>query len=91
MRRQVAAVLGLFAVENWCLPVVETFSFFVPEAADQDHDEVDEGPNSESTESADHEDAGTDFTDVEAMNPESTEEPAQDRGRQSTLCRDRFA
>src|SRR5690606_5852548 len=59
--------------------------FLVLERADENHDEVDEPPNTEATTRQEHGDAGADLADEESVDTEATEEEGED-GNNSTAA-----
>ena len=60
-------------------------SLFISEFATDDHDEIDQRPDSETAEGQQHQDAGTDLADVEAVHTEAAEEEAEEDGWDEAL------
>ena len=61
------------------LAVLDEVSALIGEAANGDHDDVDDPPHAESTTGQEHEDSRADLADVETVNAEATEEDCQQK------------
>lgn len=73
------------------VPVEQRSPLAVLERSDQDDDEVDQGPDAQSTEGQDHQDPGSVLLDIESVNADGTEEEAKECGDQSGLIGVRVA
>jgi hypothetical protein len=55
----------------------DRLTVFIREFSTDDHNKVDQRPNAKPSECQDHEDAGSDFACVEAMNAKESKEEAE--------------
>jgi hypothetical protein len=67
------------------LAVSDEPATLVSEAANNDHDEVDDPPNAEASTGEKHENTRADLAYVEAVKPKVAEEDAEDEGCDETL------
>ena len=56
-------------------------ALLVRKAADDNHDEIDQGPDTKSAKGQDHQDAGADLADIKSVNTNGAQKKAEQNGR----------
>lgn len=68
-------------------PLVDDVAVHVPEGADHNHDHVDQGPDAETAECKQLQDAGADLANVKTVDAEYPDKETQQEGREDALLR----